>query len=74
VAKRVQPRSIASLATLSEALGTLAAPGCTAPVRIDVALRKKGTKPGKRKLVLAARGAGVGSDRDVVVLRCLPGR
>ena len=70
----MQPRSVSSLRTLSNALGTLAPPGCTAPVRIDVALRKKGTKARKRKIVLAARGPGVGSDRDVVVLRCLPGR
>ena len=73
VAKRVKPGK-ASVAALSDALAGLTGPGCTDPVRIDVPLRKRGPKPGKLKLVFGARSAAAGADRDVVVLKCLPGQ
>jgi cysteine-rich repeat protein len=73
VPRRVKPaRAGTSTAALGDALARLPAPGCTAPVRIDVPLRKRGKKPGKLKLVVGARSAATGADRDVVVLTCLP--
>ena len=72
VPKRVKPARAGSVAALSSALANVATPGCTAPARVDVPLRKRGTKPGKLKLVVGARSAATGADRDVVVLKCLP--
>jgi cysteine-rich repeat protein len=59
---------------LDAALAVVSSPGCTAPVRIDVALRKKGKKlrPGKTKLVVRAKPAGGKPDKDTVVLGCQP--
>jgi cysteine-rich repeat protein len=68
VATRARPQVLAS------ALSTLAVPGCTEPVRVDVALRRRGTRtrPGKLRLVLHASAPGVGKDRDSVRLLCRP--
>jgi cysteine-rich repeat protein len=48
-------------------------PGCTAPVLLDVPLRRNGRRPGKVKLVFEARVPGAGRDRDTVRLLCRPG-
>ncbi len=59
---------------LDAALAGLAAPSCSAPVRIDVPVKQKGSKvkPGKAKLVLRAKAPGVGRDKDAVLLVCHP--
>ncbi|MCW5890044.1 MAG: DUF4215 domain-containing protein [bacterium] len=67
-------RDRANRERLDAALASVSSPGCTAPVRIDVPLRKKGKKlrPGKTKLVVRAKPAGGKPDKDTVVLGCLP--
>jgi cysteine-rich repeat protein len=67
-------RDRANRERLDAALAGVVSPGCTAPVRIDVALRKKGKKlrPGKTKLVVRAKPTGGKPDKDTVVLGCQP--
>lgn len=59
---------------LDAAIAGLTGPSCSSPVRIDVAVKTKGTKvrPGKAKLVMRAKAAGVGKDKDSVLLVCHP--
>jgi cysteine-rich repeat protein len=59
---------------LDAALADAAFPGCTAPVRIDVPIRRRGKRrrPGRATLVLEARVPGAGRDRDTVSLVCQP--
>jgi len=60
---------------LEAALEASEFPGCTEPVRIDVPVRRKRNgrvRPGKSKVVLATKAAGIGRDRDRVKLVCDP--
>ncbi len=60
---------------LVSALRASTMPGCTQPTTATVAVRRRGSKlqPGKTALVLGARAAGVGRDRDTIRLVCRPG-
>lgn len=59
---------------LDAAIAGLTAPSCSSPVRIDVPVKRKGSKvkPGKAKLVMRAKAPGVGRDKDAVLLVCHP--
>jgi cysteine-rich repeat protein len=59
---------------LVAALRTLSMPGCMQPVTVEVAVRRRGkkVKPEKTALVLSAKAAGLGRDRDTVRLVCRP--
>jgi cysteine-rich repeat protein len=50
-------------------------PGCTRPLTARVPVRRLGKKPkpGKIALVLSAKAAGLGRDRDTIRLVCRPG-